>query len=631
MTILREYIREAIESAPVRMRLDMPIPADLRAIHEIFQDTGQELYIVGGAVRDVLLDKTPKDYDLATGATPDVVQDILGQDPSNKVDLTGKSFGVVRVWTPGGNEYEIATFRRDIGSGRRPDAVEFTSIEDDVKRRDLTINALFYDMDSGEVVDYVGGIEDVKSGVIKAVGDPKQRFGEDRLRILRAVRFAGRLGSDLDPETEKAILQDNDLSGVSPERIRDEVVKGMSQTQDVGHFLGMLADLNLYPQVLPDLHVNSGTGTDSRDVPVQLALMLSDNDPDQVRSVLRNMKYTNDEVSAVNFLMRFPNITRDTAPGMKKEFNRIKLDPNRLEEFGRSVGVEQRIIPAFLKFVIASQAADPRDLMSQGLKGPEIGSAIQSAESEAYAKMLGELRKYVKGVLIETVITGRKLDRYTTVIRRHVIRAIKDPEVREYFSDTGAAIFKLQDVPELNDIDYLRDVIISMQEGDAYSASAAYEFDLDATPEQRETSDLKVNLVLPRDFKDQTLSYINEELTDALRHELEHSGQDIDELMDCISNLTAASDIWKSFKNATEYYLCPTEVKAHVAGFMKRAKSNKEPLPDVIDYELYRIYQTGLDAGHSEEGLHELMTMMRETYHQYALQRYPNIRSYSTQ
>jgi tRNA nucleotidyltransferase/poly(A) polymerase len=402
MTLLHEYIREAIESAPVRMRLDMPIPADLHAIHEIFQDVGQELYIVGGAVRDVLLDKSPKDYDLATGATPDVVQDILGQDPSNKVDLTGKSFGVVRVRTADGNEYEIATFRKDIGAGRRPDAVEFTSIQDDVKRRDLTINALFYDMNSGEVVDYVGGIGDVKSGVVKAVGDPRQRFGEDRLRILRAVRFAGRLGSDLDPETEKAILDDNDLSGVSPERIRDEVVKGVSQAHDVGHFLGMLADLNLYSQVLPGLRVNSGAGTSTRDVAVQLALVLSDNDPDQVRSVLRNMKYTNDEVSVVNFLMRFPTITRETAPGMKKEFNRIKLDPERLKEFGRSAGGEQKIIPAFLKFVASPPAANPRDLMSQGLKGPEIGSAMQSAESDAYEQMLRELlQKYVRNLLLE--------------------------------------------------------------------------------------------------------------------------------------------------------------------------------------------------------------------------------------
>jgi hypothetical protein len=239
------------------------------------------------------------------------------------------------------------------------------------------------------------------------------------------------------------------------------------------------------------------------------------------------------------------------------------------------------------------------------------------------------LRRYIGEMLAESAVTGRKLDRYTTIIRRHVLKAIKDPEVREYFTQNGTAVFKLQNVPELNDIDYLRDVIISMEENDSYGAHAAYEFDLNATPKERETSDLKVTLLLPRNFKDRMLSYINDELIDALRHELEHSGQDIEELMDCIGNLTDQTDIWKSLKNAAEYYLCPAEVKAHVAGFMKRAKSAKEPLADVIDYELYRIYDTGKSAGFSEEDLHDLMAHMRDNYHSYAIHRYPQAQGYS--
>ena len=233
------------------------------------------------------------------------------------------------------------------------------------------------------------------------------------------------------------------------------------------------------------------------------------------------------------------------------------------------------------------------------------------------------LRECIKSVLIEAVVTGRKLDRHTTAIKRHVINAIKDPEVRDHFRQTGEAKFKLQNVPELAEIDYLRDVIIHMLEGQSVNADAAYEFDLDASPEQRTTSDLRVNLVLPRDFPDQVLSYINDELADTIRHELEHSGQETWELMDCQKKTPTADAIWKSLKNASEYYLCPAEIRAHVAGFMKRAKSNKEPLGEIIDFELYRIYETGKATGFSEEELSDFMSEIRAQYFAYAKKRYP--------
>ena len=405
MKLLREYIERILAEGresmtPVRMPLSIPVPADLKKIADMFSDADQEMYIVGGAVRDALLKKTPKDYDLATDADPEAVIDIVSQDPENKVDLTGKSFGVVRVWTQLGNEYEIATFRKDIGSGRRPDAVEFTSIEDDVKRRDLTINALFYDLDSGEVVDYVGGIEDIRNATIRAVGDPAQRFQEDKLRILRAVRFAARLGSDLDPETELSILKDNDLTQVSPDRIRDEVVKGIESAQNIDHFLELLDSLDLYSQIFPSLTVTLKPGSSSKNIAVQLALMLRDNNPNEVGSVLKKMKYSNSEVDATLFLMKFSNITKETAPAMKKEFNRIKLEPKSLQAFSTAANISSRSTDAFINFASAAPAASPRDLMAQGLQGPEIGVAMQAAESEAYDKLLEELRVYVRNLLL---------------------------------------------------------------------------------------------------------------------------------------------------------------------------------------------------------------------------------------
>jgi tRNA nucleotidyltransferase/poly(A) polymerase len=158
---IKQILREGI-IMEARVKLDMPIPSDIKQIKDIFVKNGYKLYVVGGAVRDAILGKVPKDYDLATDANPDTVENMM-QKAGLKTLPTGKAFGVINVFTDQG-EYEVATFRTDIGSGRRPDAVSFTDIEGDVKRRDLTINALFYDIETGEVVDLVGGIDDLKNG-----------------------------------------------------------------------------------------------------------------------------------------------------------------------------------------------------------------------------------------------------------------------------------------------------------------------------------------------------------------------------------------------------------------------------------------------------------------------------------
>jgi hypothetical protein len=237
-------------------------------------------------------------------------------------------------------------------------------------------------------------------------------------------------------------------------------------------------------------------------------------------------------------------------------------------------------------------------------------------------------RRKVQRIISEAVITGRKLDRYSTVIRRHVINAVKDDEVRDHFNQTGEATFKLQNVPELDDIDYLRDVWVSLEAGQSSThvgAHASYEFDLDATPEQRKTSDLNVTVVLPQNFEDRVLGTVHEELTDAIRHELEHSGQETEELMDCQRKVPDAQ-IWATLGKARSYYLCPAEKKAHVAGFMKRAKQRKQPAAEVMDEELMAIYQTGLHAGFTDEEVGPLMSDMRAEYQAYLKERYPNVK-----
>ena len=172
------------------------IPQSVKDLHKLFQSSGKKLYLVGGSVRDFLTGDKPKDFDLATNALPDEVLEIIGD--KFRTNLQGKAFGVVVVFTKEVPEgMEIATFREDVydgklGKTRNPD-VKFTTIEQDVLRRDLRINGLFYDLDKKEIVDLVGGVDDIKNKVKGMIGDPDLRIIEDPLRILRELRMASRL------------------------------------------------------------------------------------------------------------------------------------------------------------------------------------------------------------------------------------------------------------------------------------------------------------------------------------------------------------------------------------------------------------------------------------------------------
>lgn len=214
---------------------------------------GHQAIWAGGCVRDQLLGIDPKDYDIATSAPPDEVRRIFGRRQTLPI---GASFGVITLlgsWKPG--QIEVATFRSEQGysDGRRPDHVEFTTAEFDAQRRDFTINGLFYDPVAEEVIDYVGGRDDLAAGIVRAIGDPDERIGEDKLRMLRAVRFAARFGFDLEPKTRSAIRQRaRELSVVSGERIGAEL-RSMLLHPHRAQALTQLRDTRLLDQVLPEL------------------------------------------------------------------------------------------------------------------------------------------------------------------------------------------------------------------------------------------------------------------------------------------------------------------------------------------------------------------------------------------
>ena len=240
------------------------------SIVQALRQRGFQAYLVGGCVRDLLLGREPKDYDVATDATPKQVMSILPETYA-----VGAQFGVVLVPAPGrdvasndsvegsshGHAVEVATFRSDLGysDGRHPDDVRFTqNPREDVARRDFTINGMLLDPVCGEVLDFVGGREDLKQGIIRAISDPDLRFGEDKLRMLRAVRFAARFGYTIEPATFAAIQRlAPQIQVVSRERVRDELTRMLTEGRPRQAFL-LLDQSGLLQYVLPEISAMKG-------------------------------------------------------------------------------------------------------------------------------------------------------------------------------------------------------------------------------------------------------------------------------------------------------------------------------------------------------------------------------------
>ena len=233
----------------------------LREIAKLFQARGREVCLVGGAVRDMLRGKKPHDWDLATDALPDEVTDIFREaKPKGRVIPTGIKHGTVTVLYRGRN-FEVTTYRTeaDYTDGRRPDKVFYTaSIEEDLSRRDFTMNAVALRLPRGEKIDPFGGEADLKAGIIRCVGDPAERFAEDGLRPLRAVRFAAQLSCGLEPQTLAAIPGALETSaGVSQERVRDEIDKIIVSEKPSRAFL-LMEQTGLLKLFLPELAVCRG-------------------------------------------------------------------------------------------------------------------------------------------------------------------------------------------------------------------------------------------------------------------------------------------------------------------------------------------------------------------------------------
>jgi poly(A) polymerase len=277
---------------------------------------GHEALWAGGCVRDQLLGLPPKDYDVATSARPDEVRELFGRKRTLAI---GAAFGVITVRSGTLTPIEVATFRTDdkYVNGRHPESVTFTDAEHDAERRDFTINGLFFDPIAEQVVDYVGGVRDLEARVVRAIGDPRKRFAEDKLRMLRAVRFAAAYDFALDEATCDAIrAMADDVLQVSGERIGAELRRILTHANRWrGVELLVQADLlrPLLPELWPHAEANDepwqAAGSRLRrlnepSVPLALsALFHGMVDAEQVRGIAKRLRLSNKELEGALWLL----------------------------------------------------------------------------------------------------------------------------------------------------------------------------------------------------------------------------------------------------------------------------------------------------------------------------------------
>lgn len=370
------------------------IPQSVKELHELFKSNGKKLYVVGGAVRDYLNSDKPKDFDLATDALPDEVLQILGD--KYRTNLQGKAFGVVVVYTkdePAG--MEIATFREDVSKGRNPEVKLGVTIEDDVKRRDLTYNALFYDLDKREIVDLVGGVSDMENKVTRMVGNAIERIDEDSLRILRAFRFASRYGTPLSKDLSEAIKERKWLKNIDPEtgemkrisqeRVWEEIKKAFKQAKSFKHYLEFFNEFDMWEEVFPGSKINTDIDECEELTSYIANLFKLENTSRLEQKMILEYKIESDIATKVVFLIDLLQLTIETAFDLYKKKIRCHVTNHQIIDWLDNNNIHKVI---FIRFIDYVPTVSAEDLMSQGFKGKELGDEIKKREIEKFKQML---------------------------------------------------------------------------------------------------------------------------------------------------------------------------------------------------------------------------------------------------
>ena len=404
--------------------MTIQLPEAVKKIIHILEEGGYEAYTVGGSVRDSLLGRTPKDWDLTTSARPEEIKKLF-----HRTIDTGIEHGTVTV-RMGGESYEVTTYRLDgvYLDGRHPKEVTFTpDLEEDLKRRDFTINAMAYNERAG-LVDLFGGREDLRKGIIRAVGEPMERFTEDALRILRAVRFSARFGFEIEEKTAFAAKAlSGRLSLISVERIREELVKTLAS--DHPDYVSKLAEygaldlfydeyaakqdeINALMLKLPAggvLRLTAFLGTAGKDLVESYGI---------AERVLNYLKFDNDTKNSVLHVIRFSTVTLSTDRVLLRRFLNacgkenhenvlLFLEKSRDLDLSPVRRVIREIIEAGECTTLKELAVSGKDLISLGMMpGKKMGEVLMELLREVLedpekneteyllerAKALGDIR-----------------------------------------------------------------------------------------------------------------------------------------------------------------------------------------------------------------------------------------------
>lgn len=392
----------------------MTIPNNCLNILTAIRDSDNEAFLVGGCVRDSYMGITPKDFDICTNLLPEKVIELFsGKDYVQNLDLTGKSFGVVRIQTTDG-EYEVATYRSETYDGkvRQPQTVEFkTNVQDDLARRDFTINALIYDFFFEEIRDYWGGLSDIQNRVIRCVGFPSERFKEDPLRILRAIRFHLKLNFYIEDTTKNAMLCSS--LDIPKERIVEELRKIVSEAKSLFDVLQVFRLFGLVDKIIGEgkfiywYSLISPNNIFKEPLIIFLLSIISTNLESHSRVLslstlkkkLSNLKFSNEEIDKVYlflkikyFLFQKENIVENVYK-YKKEIRRVYgSSAEELEVFCETLKkdltwfvsnkhprwTERLCIYVKMPFVKADK------YLEKGLSGIEIGKEVALDEQKIW-------------------------------------------------------------------------------------------------------------------------------------------------------------------------------------------------------------------------------------------------------
>ncbi|MCH4071462.1 CCA tRNA nucleotidyltransferase [Pseudoramibacter sp.] len=369
-------------------------------LFKTFRQAGESLYLVGGAVRDLLLGKKPEDWDLTTSAVPDQTAYLLAEAfHDRKPILKGRRFGTIGIDLSDQHQtvsFEITTFRKEAGYGdrRHPDSVAFQgSVLDDVRRRDFTVNGLLMD-ENGVIFDAVGGFSDLKRRRVRCIGEPARRFEEDRLRKWRGVRFAAQIGGAMEAKTRGAICDCPDTAGVSFERLHDELKKmllcrhaafALQELAAVGLWDDLLRRLSTPEIKMPDPAVCKKIEDLPADLEMRLAWLLQNAPAEGRRNFLKRLRFSKKTIQRTEALMifrqmdcgdiiTFKTMLRETGLLIFEEA--LTLQELKMPENHQNRRCLAQILKSKAPVFYQDLAVRAEDLMALGFSGRAIGAAL---------------------------------------------------------------------------------------------------------------------------------------------------------------------------------------------------------------------------------------------------------------